>query len=121
LIGGDDYQLPPIDSGAFQMKSAGFASTISTRPFDVVYGEKIFLELASKSMALNTLKRVLPDQKIFRDLLLRLRAESETASNFDVHEFIATNFNLLFSPTRLSPKFFLSRHQSMQSCFVDAV
>ena len=77
LLIGDDYQLPPIDSGAFNIRS-GFA-TIS-RTFDLVYGEKIFLQLASKSMALNTSKRVLPDQEIFRDLLLRLRAESETVS-----------------------------------------
>jgi hypothetical protein len=81
LLIGDDYQLPPIDSGAFNIKS--HFATIS-RPFDLVYGEKTFLELASKSMALNTSKRVLPDQEIFRDLLLRLRAESETVSNFHV-------------------------------------
>ena len=81
LLIGDDYQLPPIDSGAFNINSR-FATT--SRSFDLVYGEKIFLELASKSMALQTSKRVLPDQEIFRDLLLRLRAESDTVSNFHV-------------------------------------
>jgi hypothetical protein len=50
LLIGDEYQLPPIESGAFKI----FQHTSSTpKNTDITIGENIFQHLASTTMALS--------------------------------------------------------------------
>jgi hypothetical protein len=76
LLIGDDYQLPPIEPGAFQI----FNGT-RNKHIDILLGEKVLEDLGNTTMTLSTSKRVLPGQKAFKDILQRLRAESNDVSH----------------------------------------
>jgi ATP-dependent exoDNAse (exonuclease V) alpha subunit len=90
LLVGDDYQLPPVEPGAFKIDSI-----TNPKQFETSQGEKLFNEFASVTMSLDKSKRVLSDQIVFSDILSRLRAESDSVSNQECYSPLARLYNRL--------------------------
>ena len=90
LLVGDDYQLPPVEPGAFKIDSI-----TNPKQFETSQGEKLFNEFASVTMSLDKSKRVLSDQIVFSDILSRLRAESDSVSKQECYSPLARLYNRL--------------------------
>jgi hypothetical protein len=75
IIIGDDFQLPPIESGAFQI----FNQHSKTPDIATQIGQKLFLELADNTMFLDSSKRVLPSQHKLREILQKTRGDNNVS------------------------------------------
>jgi hypothetical protein len=76
IIIGDDYQLPPVESGVFQI----YNGNNNKKDCDVIQGESVFKDLALSTMTLATSKRIVQGQIEFSALMKALRAEDGTVS-----------------------------------------
>ena len=105
LLVGDDFQLPSIDTGAFdalitnvtQLKS--LLKQGSRKLGHMRYGQLLFQKAGQKVMSLSVSKRTQSSQSYFRYLLQCLRgATPEHLSEEDI-SFLASNYHIM------SPKF----------------
>jgi hypothetical protein len=76
LVIGDDYQLPPVESGAFQI----FNGRHHAKEPEVLLGELIFEELGKMTMSLGSSKRILQGQEIYLQIMAKLRSNSQLVS-----------------------------------------
>ena len=72
LLVGDDYQLPPITTGAFDIFSSKFPWTSKM----ILHGQQLFLETGRDVMFLNSVKRTLKSQNRLQRLLKGVRGEN---------------------------------------------
>ena len=105
LLVGDDFQLPSIDTGAFDALISNVTELKSLlrqgsrKLGHMRYGQLLFQEAGQKVMSLSVSKRTQSNQSYFRHLLQCLRgATPEHLSEEDI-TFLASNYHIM------SPKF----------------
>ena len=92
LLVGDDYQLPPINSGAFDVLQSDKLST-KTRPI-VLRGQQLFFEAGRDVMVLTSAKRTLPSQQRLQRILKGVRGEpTSTLSDEDIEYLCGFHLN----------------------------
>ena len=89
ILVGDDYQLPPIDEGAFYC--LGNTTRRLRTKVEAVYvqnGMKLFLEFGKNVMTLDHSKRVLEGQKQLQHILDKVRGSSDITVSKDDAEYL---------------------------------
>ena len=101
ILVGDDFQLPPVDVGAFdalspiQDKESSLSNRNEKRSQRISHGESLFVQAGKDVMSLHITKRVLPSQQCFRNILNGLRSSGSSKLTDDDIHFLATKFHLM--------------------------
>ena len=103
LLVGDDFQLPPIQSGAFdvltplEQKLRLLSKRKEQTSARTARGEQLFLEAAQQVMTLPTSQRVLQSQKKLKEILHALRSEDDTVLSDEQIEILTTKLHIMSS------------------------